>query len=254
MRQRLVVATLLFLGAFVIIAQLAWNTAVDTTGPWFSTAVSRDVYSTTVIGSLLLVTALAAIATIQAGAAAREARSLDLRLAILRGSGVSVPAGGVDIDRDIEDTLDEILASTNESPTPVVTVEKEAHDTLISVTTTEGKVLRQDVVLKEVVRSRSALQGAGARIWTAVAGPFAAGVAFLGMAGAMLPGAEGFAETHYVLNTAVVLFLSYGWTLLVGWAAVGFGFARASEGRAAVPSKPAPSNPDPSKPDPSKLA
>jgi hypothetical protein len=231
-RQRLIVATLLFLGAFVIVAQLAWTTGEEATGPWFSSTVSRDVYSTTMIGATILVATMAVLASAQTAAVAREGRSLDLRLAILRGSGVTAASGGIDIDRDIEDTLDEILGATSEVPTPIVTVEKESQSsTLISLSTTEGKVLRQDVVLREVVRARAALQQASARIWTAVAGPLAAGIAFLGMAGAMLPGAEGFAETHFALNNAVVLFLGYGWTLLAGWAAVGLGFAHTSEGR-----------------------
>jgi hypothetical protein len=231
-RQRLIVATLLFLGAFVIVAQLAWTTAEQTSGPWFSAAVSRDVYSTTMLGATILVATLAVLASAQTAAVAREGRSLDLRLAILQGSGVTAASGGIDIDRDIDDTLDEILlGATSEMPTPVVTVDKESQTTLISLSTTEGKVLRQDVVLREVVRARAALEKASARIWTSVAAPLAAGIAFLGMAGAMLPGAEGFAETHFVLNNAVVLFLGYGWTLLAGWAAVGLGFAHTSEGR-----------------------
>lgn len=232
-RQRLIVATLLFLGAFVIVAQLAWTTAEETSGPWFSPAVSRDVYSTTMIGATILVATLAVLASAQSAAVARESRSLDLRLAILQGSGVTAASTGIDIDRDIEDTLDEILlGATSETSTPVVTVEKQSQtSTLISLSTTEGKIVRQDVVLREVVRARAALEKASVRIWTSVAAPLAAGIAFLGMAGAMLPGAEGFAETHFVLNNAIVLFLGYGWTLLAGWAAVGLGFAHTSEGR-----------------------
>jgi hypothetical protein len=237
-RQRLIVATLLFLGAFVIVAQLAWTTAEDTTGPWFSSAVSRDIYSTTMIAATLVVATLAALASVHSSAASRETRSLDLRLAILAGSGVTSTGGGIDIDRDIEDTLDEILGAAGGAPAPLVTLEKEAHDTLISVTTLEAKAPRQDVVLKEVTRARAVLQKAGARIWTGVAGPLAAGIAFLGIAGAMLPGSEGFAEANFVLNTAVILFLAYGWTLLMGWAAVGLWFARASEGRAAPETRP----------------
>jgi hypothetical protein len=243
-RQVLIAVTLVFVGAFLIVAQLAWNTAESTTGPWFSSAVSRDVYSTTMIGSTLLVAALAALASAHSGAASREARNLDLRLAILRGGGLATTSGGIDIDQDIEDTLDQILGAPPSElppppPPPVVTVEKEAHDTLISVTT-EATVIRPEVVprqdhaLREVARARAALQGAGARIWTAVAGPMAAAIGFLGMAGAMLPGAEGFAETHFVLNTAVILFLAYGWTLLAGWAAFGLAFTRATEPRPAT--------------------
>jgi len=236
-RQRLIVATLLFLGAFAVIAQLAWNTATATSGPWFSPAISRDVYSTTMIAATVLVAVLAALASGQSASAAREARALDLRLNILRGSGAMVSgSGGIDIDADIEDTLNEILGGVDGSAAPMVTMDREAHDTLVAVTT-EGKALRQDVVLREVARARSALHKAGSRIWTAVAAPMAAGIVFLGLAGAMLPGSEGFAISHYVTNTALILFLGYGWPVLVGWFAVSLGFTRAQEGRHTPESK-----------------
>jgi len=230
-RQRLIIATLLFLGAFAVIAQLAWNTAEGTTAAWFSSAVSRDVYSATMVSATILVAMLAALAAGLSALAAREARALDLRLAMLRGSGVmATVSGGIDIDRDIEDTLDEILGSSNEGPmAPVVTVERDAHDTLVTVATESRGALRQDVVLREVAKARASLTRAASRIWGGVTGPIAGGLLFLGIAGAMLPGAEGFAESHYILNTALILFLGYGWPVLVGWTAVGLGFARAHE-------------------------
>ena len=237
-RQRLVIATLLFLGAFAVIAQLAWNTAESTAGPWFSTSISRDLYSTTLISATILVAILAALAAGLSGLVGRETRALDLRLNILRSSGVvTAVAGGIDIDRDIEDTLDEILGTVGGGPAaPLVTVDREAHDTLVAVAT-EGRVLRQDVVLREFTRARASLHKAAARIWAGVAGPMAAGLLFLGISGAMLPGAEGFAESHYILNTALVLFLGYGWPILVGWTAVGLWFARVQEGRPATAAK-----------------
>src|SRR5439155_1476072 len=129
-RQRLVIATLLFLGAFAVIAQLAWNTAESTGGPWFSTSISRDVYSTTLISATILVAILAALAAGLSGLVGRETRALDLRLNILRSSGVvTAVAGGIDIDRDIEDTLDEILGTVGGGPAaPLVTVDREAGD------------------------------------------------------------------------------------------------------------------------------
>src|ERR1700704_2456078 len=108
-RQRLILATLLFLGAFAVIAQLAWNTATATSGPWFSPAISRDVYSTTMIAATVLV--------------------------LLLGSGVIVSgSGGIDIDADIEDTLNEILGGVDGSAAPMVTMDREAHDTLVALT------------------------------------------------------------------------------------------------------------------------
>src|SRR2546426_376907 len=37
-------------------------------------------------------------------------------------------------------------------------------------------------------------------------------------AGAMLPGSDGFAASHFQLNTGLILFLGYGWMFLVLWA------------------------------------
>jgi hypothetical protein len=162
-----------------------------------------------------------------------------MRLSILRGSGVIVSGSsgtGIDIDRDIEDTLEEILGGNAASAAPVVTMDRDAHDSLVSVTT-EIRGPHQEVVLREVARTRAVLQGAGARIWGAIAGPIGTAVVFLGIAGAMLPGAEGFAVTHYVLNTAVILFLAYGWPFLAGWVAIGLGFARVQEPSRAAEAK-----------------
>src|SRR2546423_14984495 len=100
-RQRLIVATLLFLGAFAVIAQLAWNTAIATSGPWFSTAISRDVYSTTMISATVLVAVLAALASGQSASPARQARAPHPRFTILRATGASTPAsGGITIPSD----------------------------------------------------------------------------------------------------------------------------------------------------------
>src|SRR5438034_13323 len=90
---------------------------------------------------------------------------------------------------------------------------------------------------RECTPARASLHKPAARIWAGVAGPMAAGLLFLGISGAMLPGAEGFAESHYILNTALVLFLGYGWPILVGWTAVGLWFARVQEGRPATATK-----------------
>jgi hypothetical protein len=236
-RQGLIIVTLLFVGALAVVADLAWNTATGTTGPWFSPAVSRDVYTTTMIGGIVLIAVLGAIASSQAASASRESRALDMRLSILRASGVIVSgSSGIDIDRDIEDTLEEILGGTTGSAAPVVTMDRDAHDSLVAVTT-EIRGPRQEVVLREVARTRAVLQGAGARIWGAVAGPLGTAALFLGIAGAMLPGAEGFAATHYVLNTAVILFLGYGWPFLAGWVAIGLGFAQAQEPKRSAETK-----------------
>src|SRR2546428_414245 len=51
-----------------------------------------------------------------------------------------------------------------------------------------------------------------------VAGPIVVALLSAGMAGAMLPGVQGFAQTNFQLTTGVVLFLAYGLAFLVAWA------------------------------------
>jgi hypothetical protein len=44
-----------------------------------------------------------------------------------------------------------------------------------------------------------------------VAGPAAASAMILGVSGMMLPGSDGFAQTNFTLNTALILGISYSW-------------------------------------------
>jgi hypothetical protein len=161
---------------------------------------------------------------------AREVRALDLKIAILRGSGIGVGGapGGISLDSDIDETLDQILGgSLGESSGALVSVRREGHDSLAPPM--QRTIARGDVLLKELSRARNLLLRAGSHVWGAVAGPMAIGAVFLGIAGAMLPGSDGFAATHYELNTAVILFLGYGWPFVVTWAAASLGLARVHE-------------------------
>src|SRR5438445_670613 len=54
-----------------------------------------------------------------------------------------------------------------------------------------------------------------------IAGPIVVALLFAIAAGAMLPGAETFAGSHFQLNTALLLFLGYGWMFLLLWAVLG---------------------------------
>jgi len=65
--------------------------------------------------------------------------------------------------------------------------------------------------------TREALRRARGLVWQTVAGPLAMFLVFISIAGAMLPGSGAFAQTHYQLNTGLVLFLGYGWPFLVAW-------------------------------------
>ncbi len=84
------------------------------------------------------------------------------------------------------------------------------------------------MALREFSRVRNLLLGAKARLRGAVAGPCAMGTVFLGIAGAMLPGSEGFLQNHFLLNTTLILFLGYGWPFLAAWASAGLAIGHGS--------------------------
>ena len=65
--------------------------------------------------------------------------------------------------------------------------------------------------------TRAALRRARGLVWQTVAGPLAVFLIFISVAGAMLPGSGAFAQTHFQINTGLILFLGYGWPFLVAW-------------------------------------
>ena len=193
--------------------------------------MSGYVYFATLIAATLMVFGLAAIASMQAAFASRDLRALDLRIAILRGSGVGSGIAGIDIDQDIEETLDTIMGPPEpDGPSTLVAVTRDGHDSLVPVPASVAHG-RAEVVLKELSRARTLLVHASERVWGAVTGPIVTGGAFLGIAGAMLPGSDGFAAVHFQLNTTVILFLGYGWPFLVAWAVSGLALARGQNQR-----------------------
>jgi len=66
--------------------------------------------------------------------------------------------------------------------------------------------------------AQPAIRKARATIWLTLAGPLAMFLVFISISGAMLPGSGEFAFANFQLNTALILFLGYGWPFLVAWA------------------------------------
>ena len=217
----------MFLAAFAIIALLARATALGTSAPWFSAGLSMVVYAATIISATILIAALAALGSSQVATADRELSDLDLRIAVLRGRGLGgLPGGGAfNPDQDIDDTLDAILgAADGGTSRPLLAVAPEGHDSLVPASVLART--HQENVVKELSRLRNMLLRAGFRVRGAVLGPIAMGLVFLSIAGAMLPGSDAFAALHFQMNTALILFLGYGWPFLVAWSAVGLALAR----------------------------
>src|SRR5207249_981670 len=73
-------------------------------------------------------------------------------------------------------------------------------------------------LLKALLVERARVEVARTAAAPSVAGPIAIALVFAFAAGAMLPGSDGFAASQFQLNTALLLFLGYGWMFLVFWA------------------------------------
>lgn len=207
--------------ALLAVADLAWGTAVTTSGPWFSPAVSIQVYSL----SIVLAFAVAIVVTIVAVGRLARIEEAARELAVPQGRDPEatqpedapqneVMSVEVREDAEVEELLDEIAASVSEG---LVQVELPAREAARNPAREAGFEVEERQTHDSLRRQRRPLREARAQIRTAAAGPVVASLAFLFAAGAMLPGSEGFAVRNFVLNTALVLFLSYGWVFLVAW-------------------------------------
>ena len=148
---------------------------------------------------------------------------LDRRIALLRVS--RGPPGRRSVHSDSEDP-DVLRGGLADGGSPsLAQAEKEGHDALVPLLpeqrSRQGNARTE--LLRQLVRERIAIRESRGRVWTTAAGPLLACVAFLAIAGPMLPGSEGFAAAHYVLNTTLILFLSYGFAPLVAWSVVALG-------------------------------
>lgn len=215
---------------FAAIANLAWLTAMGTTGPWYSGAVSLQAYSVSLVVASLL--ALALVVTASNRAAVLDFRMLrtDGRIALLRATPVAGnpsrahpdPVDNFDLGTDLDEEFAEMRIG---GAAAMVGIEKEGHDALLEVPDLVESVPndRRTDVLRELVRERVALREARVALWRMVAGPVLMSLVFVAAAGAMIPGSEGFAASHYQLNTTFMLFLGYGIAPLVAWAVIALG-------------------------------
>lgn len=229
MQLRASVVTAFFAVVFAVIANLAWATAVGTSDPWFSSTINLQVYSTTLLTASLLAVLVAAVASRRVASIDEAMRVLDLRVAAAKDAASAARNPGPEATArehglPEDDEVDELLEAIGGfEPMPVVTVERTGHDSLMAkqaptpvLTSRAGAE-----VLREIRRQRVRLRAMRTNVWRVVAGPLLASVAFVAIAGAMLPGSAGFAESSYQLNTALILFLGYGWAALVAWAVAG---------------------------------
>ncbi len=221
--KRNAVVAVAFTAILVAIADLAWATSVTTSEPWFSSAASSQTYVATLVGSTLLVIGLAIAASLHIASIGDAVAELDRRIAVIRGSARAdrrSSAPRVLTDREIEDELDEVLGLMQRD-VALIEIQSTPKVAVPAATMQETRSLLRELVTERM----STRKGVSAVRW-AVSGPIISSIVFGAIASAMLPAVERFGLRNYQLNTALVLFLSYGWPFLVGWAVAAIALSR----------------------------
>lgn len=206
---------------FMGIADLAWLTAIGTTEAWFTSALSAQTYTATLTSATLATLILASLAASRI--ANLESRVRDAVAEVRPREAVPPPevvepvVVPTEARRD-PDGLDQILNEIGRfaagSPGPLIEVrEKPAVRPAppVRLLPDSGASNPREQIL------RLGLRRARRLIWQTVLGPLVMLLIFLAISGAMLPGSGEFAQTHFQLNTGIILFLTYGWPFLVTW-------------------------------------
>jgi len=221
------VLTVFFGILFAGIADLAWLTATGSTAPWFTSAASAQVYTSTLTTATIATLILASLAASKLAVLDSRARAAAARVV---DAGVSSPRIPVEVPRSVvlapsrttrAEGLDQILSELERfAEGPMVEVrDRQSGNPIPSSlprSTERAGVVGQRRGMPPA--TRAALRRARGLVWQTVAGPLAVFLIFISVAGAMLPGSGAFAQTHFQINTGLILFLGYGWPFLVAWA------------------------------------
>src|SRR5438270_6792419 len=219
------VLTVFFGILFAGIADLAWLTAIGTTLPWFTSGISAQVYTATLTTATIATLILASLAANKLALLDARARAVAAREA---GDPGNPTRFSVEPSRSVvlapsrpprAEGLDSIISELERfAERPLVQVRNQASDPSGMGTSRGGGLPGLPLGrYKMSPGTREALRRARGLVWQTVAGPLAMFLVFISIAGAMLPGSGAFAQTHYQLNTGLVLFLGYGWPFLVAW-------------------------------------
>jgi len=215
-----------FAAVFAVIAVFAVATAGRTTAPWFSPGISSQAYAASLIGAVVVAMALATAAVSHLGRLEDARRGLALRIAALpeadllpAGEATLVTAEAIKMLPPSDEEVDDLL-TTLATPVPGASpgMEIEITGTLVEVSAALTAARTRKELMKALLTERARVEAARAAATPSIAGPIAVALLFACAAGAMLPGSDSFAASHFQLNTALLLFLGYGWMFLVLWA------------------------------------
>ena len=209
--------SIIFGAFFALVGYFAWTFAAGLPPPgWFDAAITQWIYTTYMLVAAIFLVGLGGLALSIRRSFARQIRELEGRLQ----RGTSNPGynynalppplpdtttGRDHVDRDI----DELLESLSE-------VEASAARDARAMEIEPGgipDVPTFEATDREVAVRRTRLIQRQRLLGRFIIGPAAASAFILGVSGMMLPGsgANGFAQGQYVLNTALILGISYSW-------------------------------------------
>ena len=215
-----------FAVVLAVIAVFAVATAGGTTVPWFSPGISSQAYAASLIGAVVVAMALATAAVSHLGRLEDARRGLALRIAAMpeadllpADEATLVTAEAIKMMPPSDEEVDDLL-TTLATPVPGAPpgMEIEITGTLVEVSAALTAARTRKELMKAFLTERARVEAARASAAPSIAGPIAVALLFACAAGAMLPGSDSFAESHFQLNTALLPFLGYGWMFLVLWA------------------------------------
>jgi len=200
---------------FAVVAYFAWTFAsAQTTTPWFPANISRWIYTTYMFVAAIFLIGLGGLAVSIRRSFARQIRDLEGKLQ--RGSShnpgsnaLPPPLPDTTTSRDhVDRDIDELLESPSEVEASA------ARDARAMEMEPAGipEVPTIEATDREIAVRRSRLIQRQKLLGRFIIGPAAASALILGVSGMMLPGADTFAQNPpYVLNTALILGISYSW-------------------------------------------
>src|SRR2546422_5689314 len=207
---------IIFGAFFAVVGYFSWTFAAALPPPgWFPASITRWIYTTYMLVAAIFLIGLGGLALSIRRSFARQIRELEGKFA--RGSSNNpgsdalppplpdTTSGRDHVDRDIDELLESLSEVEATAARDARAMEMEPGGIpdvpTIEATDREIAVRKSRLVQRQKLLSRY------------VVGPAAASALILGISGMMLPGSgdNGFAQAQYVLNSALILGMSYSW-------------------------------------------
>ncbi len=216
---------------FLLVGFFSWGFAQTLSGPWYPPDITRWVYTTYMLVAAIFLGGLGGLGVSIRRSFTRQIRELERKVGS-QSNDVGTDAlppplpetvGVRDhVDRDIDELLESLSEIEATSAREAAAMEVEA--------ATPGGASGSSSGGGSLATRRSQLITRQKYLGAFLLGPGLVAALILGVSGMMLPGADGFAQYNYQLNTALILGISYAW-IGVGAYVAATVYALASRGK-----------------------